>query len=162
MLFNVFELELPAGGQRAVVAEDVPAGTRLVSAVLAGTDALPLDDQAWAVAVKREPVPLMLVTEGNRFLETGLKLLPGFEVTTIAPGEFEAQFAESPSGTGAAGAASSQVDQITIFDAYIPVNAPTPTGACSSLHRPGRASSSRLPASSSNQYHVHLRWMIRW
>jgi Ca-activated chloride channel homolog len=129
MLFNVFELELPAGSQRAIVAEDVPAGTRLVSAVLAGSDALPLDDQAWAVAIKREPVPLMLVTEGNRFLETGIKLLPGFEVTTISPEEFEAQFAESPSGTGAAGAASSQVDQITIFDAYIPVNATYPHGS---------------------------------
>jgi Ca-activated chloride channel homolog len=129
MLFNVFDLELPAGGQRAVVAEDVPAGTRLVSAVLAGTDALPLDDQAWAVAIKREPVPLMLVTEGNRFLETGLKLLPGFEVTTITPGEFEAQFTESPSGIGAAGAASSQADQITIFDAYIPIDAAYPIGS---------------------------------
>jgi Ca-activated chloride channel homolog len=129
MLFNVFELDLPAGSQRAIVAEDIPAGTRLVSAVLAGSDALPLDDQAWAVAIKREPVPLMLVTEGNRFLETGLKLLPGFEVTTISPEEFEAQFAESPSGTGAAGAASSQVDQITIFDAYIPVNATYPHGS---------------------------------
>jgi Ca-activated chloride channel homolog len=129
MLFNVFDLELPAGGQQAVVAEDVPAGTRLVSAVLAGTDALPLDDQAWAVAVKTEPVPLMLVTEGNRFLETGLKLLPGFEVTTIAPGEFEVQFAESPTTTEGAGAASSQVDQITIFDAYIPINAAYPNGS---------------------------------
>lgn len=129
LLFNAYDLEIAAGGQRAVVAENVPPGARMVSAVLAEPDALPLDDQAWAVAVKGEPAALTLVTEGNRFLETGLNLLPGFEVTTIKPDEFEALIAPDPSTGATSFSGSDQPAQITILDGYTPLNAVYPDGS---------------------------------
>ena len=129
LLFNAYDLEIPPGGQQAVVAENVPAGTMLVSAMLSGSDAFPLDDQAWAVAVLTQPVPLTLVTEGNRFLETGLRLLPGFEVTVIKPEEFEAAHTEGAQASGTAQDSSDGPAQITIFDAYTPINAPYPDGS---------------------------------
>jgi Ca-activated chloride channel homolog len=129
LLFNAYDLEIQAGGQQAVVAENVPMGTSLVSAALAGTDAFPLDDQAWAVAVQAEPVPVTLVTEGNRFLETGLSLLPGFEVITIKPDEYEAAFPVDASRVAPAQAALDGPAQITIFDAYTPVSGSYPEGS---------------------------------
>jgi Ca-activated chloride channel homolog len=129
LLFNAFDLEIPAGEQRAVVAENVPPGTNLVSAVLSGSDAFPLDDQAWAVTIQGEPVTLRLVTEGNRFLETGLRLLPGFEVTVIKPEEYEAQFTESAPAARLPEHASEHAAQITIFDAYTPLTATYPDGS---------------------------------
>jgi Ca-activated chloride channel homolog len=129
LLFNAYDLEIPAGGQRAVVAENVPTGTRLVSAMLDGRDDFPLDDQAWAVAVRGEPTPLTLVSEGNRFLETGLRLLPGFEITTITPDEFETMYASEGSGADLAQTDLEEAAQITIFDAYTPINATYPDGS---------------------------------
>jgi Ca-activated chloride channel homolog len=129
LLFNAYELEIPAGNQRAVVAENVPLGTGVVSAVLAGTDAFPLDDQAWAVTVQVEPIPLTLVTEGNRFLETGLRLLPGFEMIKIKPDEYEATFGEAASGVEPAQTAPDEAAKITIFDAYTPISEVYPQGS---------------------------------
>jgi Ca-activated chloride channel family protein len=40
-----------------------------------------LDDRAWAVSTLGEATNVRLVTPGNRFLETGLGLLPGISVT---------------------------------------------------------------------------------
>jgi Ca-activated chloride channel family protein len=130
ILINAFDLDIPAGGQRAVVGEDLPAGTVVISALLTGQDALPLDDQAWALVEQGAPVPVTLVTEGNRFLETGLNLLAGLKVTLLAPGEFEARDASSasePTPTPAGG--EEQVAQITIFDAYVPLSADLPDGS---------------------------------
>ena len=129
LLFNAYDIEIPAGDQRAVVAENVPPGTGLVSAVLFETDAFPLDDQAWAVTVQAEPVPLTLVTEGNRFLETGLRLLPGFEVEVIKPDEFEAAFVEGAPGAVPDQAGPEPAGQITIFDTYTPITAAYPDGS---------------------------------
>jgi hypothetical protein len=50
---------------------------------LEGSDALPLDDQAWATSVGTEKATVRVVTEGNRFLEAALGLLPGLQITTV-------------------------------------------------------------------------------
>lgn len=119
-LFNAYDLELPPGGQRAVLVEDLPPETAAVEARLVGqsclqpppgqscaADALPLDDRAWAVQRSLHPAAVTLVTEGNRFLETGLALLPNLEVTTLTPQDY----ASSPAGEAAS---------LTIFDAWSP------------------------------------------
>jgi Ca-activated chloride channel homolog len=130
LIFNAFDLEIAAGGQRAVVAEDIPLGTVMVSAALAGQDTLPLDDQAWALTAQREPVPVTLVTEGNRFLDTGLKLLPGFTVALMKPDEFEAKFANDASQSDPIAAfGDNNASQILIFDSYVPISAGFPTGS---------------------------------
>jgi Ca-activated chloride channel family protein len=129
ILFNAFDLEIPAGEQRAALAEDLPVGTMVVSALLAGQDTFPLDDQAWALTAQREPVLVTLVTEGNRFLETGLNLLPGFTVRLITPDEFEAQSSNDISESIPSQASRAEnAAHITIFDAYVPVSPALPEG----------------------------------
>ena len=129
ILFNAFDLEIPAEGQRAVVAEGIPAGTIMVEAVLAGQDILALDDRAWAIAYQGDPVKLTLVTEGNRFLETALRLLPGFSLTILSPEDYEAEpgneMAEPATEIAYIG---EEIPRITIFDAYLPNTSALPSG----------------------------------
>lgn len=118
-LLNAYSLELPARGQRAVLAGDLPPvasiEARLTTLECPGDprgdcpqDALPLDDRAWAVHRITRPAAVTLVTRGNRFLETALALLPNLEVTLALPEEYD------PSGeTGPA-------PDLTIFDAVLP------------------------------------------
>jgi Ca-activated chloride channel homolog len=88
-MVNAYDLEIEAGGQQSIFAGDLPAETEQIEARLAGQDTLPLDDYAWAVRREIEPVQAILVTEGNRFLETALRLLPAMELQILSPEEFE-------------------------------------------------------------------------
>lgn len=116
-LVNAYDLDIPAGGQRAVVADDLPAETGVVETQLAGQDALSLDDRAWAVHRRAAPAAITLVTAGNLFLETALALLPGLQVTVVNP----ADLAQSQS-------TSLPATNLTILDAYVPLTATLPTG----------------------------------
>jgi Ca-activated chloride channel family protein len=81
-IFNAYNLSLepdPARGQSIVV--EVPPQVRVVEARLAGSDALAADDRAYAVSTLDDNLNVRLITPGNRFLETGLSLLPGVAVT---------------------------------------------------------------------------------
>lgn len=82
LLFNAYDLaDIPAGQQRSVIAEGLPPKTQLIEAVLDGQDALALDDRALASRPSTQPVSVTLITQGNRFLETALSLLPGIVLT---------------------------------------------------------------------------------
>lgn len=86
-IFNAYNLSLapdPARGQ-SIVAE-VPPEVRVVEARLAGGDALAADDRAYAVSTLGDSLNVRLITPGNRFLETGLALLPGVQVTKAISG----------------------------------------------------------------------------
>jgi Ca-activated chloride channel homolog len=123
-LVNAFDLQIPAGGIQAVIADDLPSETSLIEARLTGEDALPVDDRAWAVRREVEPASVILVTGGNLFLQTALSLLPGLEVTTVAPEQYEA-------GSGQSGANLSSEGEhlnLIIFDAYVPFSEIHPPG----------------------------------
>lgn len=129
ILFNAFDLEIPAEGQRAVIAEDIPAGTKFVEAVLAGQDTLPLDNRAWVIAHQGEPVELTFVTEGNRFLETGLRLLPGISLTILSPDDYEAgPGRETFEPVPEKAIPGEELPRLTIFDAYLPISSGLPSG----------------------------------
>ena len=81
-LFNAYDLTLNPGEDRSVVAE-VPNTVRQATARLEGSDALPLDDQAWATSPGTDKAIVRIVTDGNRFLETAFGLLPGIQVSTV-------------------------------------------------------------------------------
>ena len=82
LLVNAFDLpEIPPGGQHSVVAEGIPPDTLQIEARLSGADVLPVDDAALAVRPATQPVPVRLVTQGNRFIRTALGLLPGVTLT---------------------------------------------------------------------------------
>lgn len=127
-LFNAYDLVIEPGNQAAVIADDLLPETEMVEARLQGEDVLLLDDRAWAVRSDSEPAPVTLVTAGNRFLETALSLLPGMEVSTITPEDFEqgAAVSADPAEDGPPG---SSTTQLTIFDAYVPDAAPLPGGS---------------------------------
>lgn len=82
-LFNAFSLNLEAGREQSFV-EEIPPQVTVVEARLEdGPDAMPLDDRAFAVSTLGDATNVRLITPGNRFLETGLGLLPGLKVTTV-------------------------------------------------------------------------------
>ena len=116
VLVNAYDLALPPGGQRAIVADDLPPDTAVIEARLVGQDVLLLDDRAWAVHRRAAPAAVTLITEGNLFLETALSLLPGLEVTVVRPGDWEiGQVQDRPSN-------------LIILDAYTPITTSLPAG----------------------------------
>ncbi len=68
---------------QAVTIPDLPADAEWFSANLEGNDFLALDDRAFAVVPLRDKVNVRVVTQGNRFLETALALMPNIQVTTV-------------------------------------------------------------------------------
>jgi Ca-activated chloride channel family protein len=86
-LVNAYDLEIPAKQQRAVVADDLPPSVEIVEARFLGPDVLALDDRAWAVYRAGDRASAVLISEGNRFLETALRLMPSLEVTAVRPAE---------------------------------------------------------------------------
>jgi Ca-activated chloride channel homolog len=121
-LVNAFDLQILPGGIQPVIADDLPAETSLLEARLAGSDALPTDDRAWAVRRDIEPASAILVTNGNLFLQTALSLMPGLEVTAVTPEEYEAGLGQT-SGDG-----DGETISLTIFDSYVPVGDTYPPG----------------------------------
>jgi len=139
-LVNAYDLEIAPADQGAVVARGLPIETRIIEAQLDGEDALPLDDRAWAVRRDEEPASITLVTDGNLFLETGLALLPGLEVTVIRPNDFEegwkaGRLEDWTDGRAAddgtiqsSSPPSFHPSNLTIFDTYVPITAALPAG----------------------------------
>lgn len=74
-LFNAYDLALEAGGEQALVIEDLPAGVARVEARLSGADVLALDDAAFALPPAAQRVRITLVTPGNIFLQTALEIM---------------------------------------------------------------------------------------
>ncbi len=100
LLVNVFDLaDIPPGGQKTIIAEGLPAETKVVEAQLTGEDTLPLDDRAVAVRPDTQPVPVTLITAGNRFIKTALSLLPGIVLTELDSGAAGSSAGEAASAT---------------------------------------------------------------
>jgi hypothetical protein len=118
VLFHAQDIELDPGGQQAILVPDLPLETGIVEARLDETDHLSLDDRAWVVWRNIESAPVTLVSNGNRFLETALSLLPGVEVTVVAPEDWESSFQESADDQAA--------NRLTIFDGYVPESGSLP------------------------------------
>lgn len=79
------EVHLDPGASQELVFDDLPVSTKTVSARLRGSDALPLDDQAYAVLDVRRPAQVLLVTAGNLYLEKVMGLIPNVELFRAQP-----------------------------------------------------------------------------
>ncbi len=77
-----------AAGETAVATWDLPTETAVIQANLSDNDSdhLPLDDVAWAVHDGSGSNRVLLITEGNLFLEQVYSVLPGLEPFRVAPG----------------------------------------------------------------------------
>lgn len=62
----------------------VPKGARELEVRIPASDALMLDNRAWALASGSQRSRILLVTPGNPFLARALMLIPGAEVTEVA------------------------------------------------------------------------------
>lgn len=114
-LFNVYDLEIPAAGEQAVLAEGLSIDLHVAEARLLpaenSTDYLSTDDQSFAVQRVLAPAQVTVISYGNRFLDTALSLLPELAVSAAPP-----DAPEYPS-----------VD-LSIFDNYIPITSSLPSG----------------------------------
>jgi hypothetical protein len=142
-LANALDLEIPGGGQRAVVADDISPDAEVVEARLLGSDALGLDDQAWAVYRGSTRASVVLVSAGNRFLETALRLMPSLEVSVLrpedVPGDAESVSPSVPPQAGEAGPAGGEGStegrsgvlgtDLTLLDGDVPLTATLPSGS---------------------------------
>ncbi len=69
-------MKIGPGATQELIVADVPLAARVIQAALDGVDDLAADDQAWIVNRASAPANVLLVTGGNKFLETALSLLP--------------------------------------------------------------------------------------
>jgi hypothetical protein len=121
-LFDARDITIPAGSTTEIVQDDLPATTRQAKVRLQGSDSLALDDLAWTVRTPGKPAPVLLVSEGNLFLETALSLLPNIQLTITTPADYNSQLTID----------NSQLTivnwELTIFDRTVPPTLP-PTNA---------------------------------
>lgn len=82
----------------------LPAGTQMLQAHLNPDDVFTLDDSAWLLTSTPPARNVLLVTDGNTFLQRALALRPGVKVTTVAPKDYKA-------GTAA---------DLYVFDGFVP------------------------------------------
>ena len=103
------DVDLDPNGSSDQVFEELPAGARWASVNVAtkGTDnGLTLDDTAYAVLSQKKPAQVLLVSNGNQFLEKVLTLLPNVDLYRIAAQRYLAVEADR--------------FDIIVFDDYLP------------------------------------------
>ena len=107
-------LDLDAGEERSVTLGGLSLDTRVVEASLQvdgeQSDVLKADNRAWALMSGPPSSNVLLVTEGNGFLEKSLNLMPNVKLFKTAP----------------AGYAASESFGLTVLDGAIP--SPVPAG----------------------------------
>ena len=114
------DLRLAAVSRADVVIDELPPGTRVVQAQIgpveaepagAPADHLALDDSAWAVVPPDRLQRILLVGEGNAYIQTALSLLPNVELYGATPEDY-------PGTTG-----KDRFD-LFVFDGYLPSELP--------------------------------------
>jgi hypothetical protein len=74
-------------GDKADFVWSIPEGATVISAEISEItdDHLPSDNMAWAIHEGGRQSRVLLLSEGNRFLETALAVIPGIEVFRVDP-----------------------------------------------------------------------------
>jgi hypothetical protein len=121
-LLEVRDVKLDPQARSDVIIDDLPreVGTievRLVGpdpSVTVAPDQLAVDDRAWAVIPRDRKRLVLIVGEGDPYLETALSFLPDVELYGVTPAEY--------------GPASDRTDgrpwDLTIFEGYLPATLP--------------------------------------
>ena len=102
-LLDVRPLTLPAGQSQDLVLP-VPGDATAVTARLAGNDLFAIDDSATAIARTPRAFRVLLVTDGNVFLEQAMRLRGDLQIDVVKPTAYR------PSATYA----------MTVFDRFAP------------------------------------------
>ncbi|HET6381090.1 MAG TPA: BatA and WFA domain-containing protein [candidate division Zixibacteria bacterium] len=115
-LVDARDLTIPAEQRTEALISSVPAGAALVEARLVGSDALAVDDRAFALVPSEAVTRTLLVSEGNTYLENALALLPRLELYAVGPGGYEDALAEADEAGTPYG--------LVVFDRFVPDEAP--------------------------------------
>jgi hypothetical protein len=110
-LLEARDLFLDPVSRADVGIDDVPLDVRVLEARLAGDDQLALDDRAWAVVPPDRLLRILLVSDGDPYLETALSYLPNAELYGVTPADYGA-------GT------KPELFDLVIFDAALPAALP--------------------------------------
>ena len=119
-LFDSRRVNLPSHGEQNATLTGLPLDTHLVEATLsveenhtdtgAGPpDLLAIDNRAWALRAGRQPSNVLLVTNGNAFLEKALGLLPDIRLFKARPADY----------------APSEGFRLTVLDGFVPAQLPS-------------------------------------
>lgn len=76
-------------GESSAFSWAVPRAARLLEVRIPAPDALALDNKAWALPGGQQRSRIAVVSEGNPFLRRALQLVPGAQVTAMAPKDFD-------------------------------------------------------------------------
>lgn len=114
-LVHVERLDIGAEARELRIFPELPSAGRELEArvrVVGGdvVDAFPIDDVAHALLPDRRPLRVLVVTEGNLYLEAPLLLNESLEVETITPESYTAPNLDDPSADF----------DVTIFDRVAP------------------------------------------
>lgn len=107
-LIGVKTATLGAGGTGALQWSPIPATTRLLHARLITQDPMAVDHEAWAIVGGSLHARVLLVTKGNIFLETVLRLQPNIDLYETTPDKY----------------ANVNTYDLTVFDGYVPPQLP--------------------------------------
>src|SRR5581483_3890980 len=107
-LVNVQTVVLPAGATGALQWGPLLPSTRFLHAHLTSQDAMSVDHDAWAIVGGSIHGRVLLVTEGNSFLQTALRLQPTIDLFETTPEKY------APVGNF----------DLTVFDGYVPKTLP--------------------------------------
>ncbi len=121
-LLEVRDAQLDAQSRSNVIIDDIPRDIRTVEvrlvasdpAVVTAPDQLAVDDRAWAVIPPDRKRLILVVGEGDPYLETALTYLPDVELYGVKPSEY--------------GPATERTDgrpwDLVIFEGYLPTTLP--------------------------------------
>ena len=109
--FDARSLSVPAGGSADAQWDNVPPAAHTLEAQIDRADDLALDNSAWSVLGGDRPTRVLLVTDGNVFLERALALRPSTQVTRVSPGDYSAR--------------GQNVFDLVVFDGFAPPTLPT-------------------------------------
>lgn len=108
-LVSVQTITLPAGASGSVQWDTLPAQARFLHAHLIPPDAMTVDSDAWAIVGGSIHGRVLLVTKGNSFLETALRLQPGVNLYETTPAKY----------------ANASGYDLTVFDGFVPPTLPS-------------------------------------
>ncbi len=116
VLLEARDLNLDPQSRSEAIIDDVPVEVRVVEVRLeggnAGTrDALALDDRAWAIVPPDRLRRILLVSDGDPYLETALTFLPNTELYGVTPKDYGA-------------ATHPELFDLIIFEGSIPAELP--------------------------------------
>ncbi|MDQ6669494.1 MAG: VWA domain-containing protein, partial [Chloroflexota bacterium] len=90
--------------------DNLPATAHTLEARIGEPDSLALDNSAWSVVGADRPTRVLLVSDGNVFVERALGLRPNTQVTRVSPGDY---------------APRSQAFDLIVLDGFAPPVLPT-------------------------------------